>query len=99
MANEKRLIDCIEFAEKCERLLEKPPFVHPATPWDRGLLLAVETALCLPKVDAVEVVRCKNCMYWSGYGGRCKHWGSPLAGTVHYTNAEDFCSYGERRTE
>ena len=50
-----------------------------------------------PTVDAVEVVRCKDCKYWSGYGGRCKHWGSPLAGTVHYTNAGDFCSYGERK--
>lgn len=50
-----------------------------------------------PAVDAVEVVRCKDCKYWSGYGGYCKHFGSPLGGTVHYPRMEDYCSHGERR--
>ena len=56
MENEKRLVDLYEFLEECDRLLKNPPFVHPATPWDRGLMIAVETALSLPTVDAVPVV-------------------------------------------
>ena len=46
------------------------------------------------KVDAVEVVRCKDCKYYyySAYAMRCvcdfdnKEW-----------DKDDFCSYGERR--
>ena len=56
MANEKWLVDLYEFLKECDRLLKNPPFVHPATPWDRGLMIAVETALSLPTVDAVPVV-------------------------------------------
>ena len=47
-------------------------------------------------VDAMEVVRCKDCKhyYYSAYAMRCvcdfdkKEW-----------DKDDFCSYGERRTE
>lgn len=78
MANEKRLIDCAEFVKECDRLYKNPPFTHPATPWDRGLQLAVEAALLLPRVDAVEVddMRefAKDVAYQFGYycqnGGR-----------------------------
>lgn len=56
-----------------------------------------------PAVDVVEVVRCRDCKYWSKgdfecgddllhmeYGGRC-----PNASFVRFES--DFCSYGERR--
>ena len=48
-----------------------------------------------------EVVRCKDCKEWGGvvYGGRCKRWSAPLAGMTLYTNADDFCSYGERKED
>ena len=44
-------------------------------------------------VDAVEVVRCKDCKHWTM--GYCNHF-------AYYdyeptTNEDDFCSYGERR--
>jgi hypothetical protein len=46
-----------------------------------------------PTVDAVEVVRCKDCKHWSM--GYCNHFAyysyEPM------TNEDDFCSYGERR--
>ena len=51
-----------------------------------------------PTVDAVEVVRCKDCKYrkrplFAGCGGiYCEE------NRRHYT-PDDFCSYGERRTE
>ena len=48
-----------------------------------------------PTVDAVPVVRCKDCKYWTM--GYCNHFAyydyEPM------TNEDDFCSYGERRTD
>lgn len=46
--------------------------------------------------DVVEVVRCKDCKYWTeekDLGMFCSHWGSMLA----EPQADDFCSYGERK--
>ena len=42
-------------------------------------------------VDAVEVVRCKDCIQWDDKEKDC---------CVFYNRREyDFCSYGERRSE
>lgn len=49
--------------------------------------------------DFVEVVRCKDCLYWDGrgYDGRCE---APNNGLIReYSIYDDFCSYGERKTE
>lgn len=53
-----------------------------------------------PTADVVEVVRCKDCKYYkiNPYGEEsermCKCWGDYLP-----TNADDFCSYGERKPD
>ena len=47
--------------------------------------------------DVVEVVRCKDCVYWDGpgYKGLCE---APMNGLVReYTDDDSFCSYGERK--
>ena len=49
----------------------------------------------VPTIDAVEVVRCKDCKKWGYSAGLCRHW-SKLYGSV-LTRADDFCSYGERK--
>ena len=46
-----------------------------------------EIAMRLPAVDAVEVVRCKDCKYWDF--GDCFR--------QELTRPDDFCSYGERK--
>lgn len=49
-----------------------------------------------PTVYAVEVVRCKECLYYEkgkGYEPYCNH---PTHG-IPYSNDDDFCSYGERK--
>ena len=56
-----------------------------------------------PAVDAVEVVRCKECEHWthveSGMGD-CTNRRFHLDGHADPTmKADDFCSCGERRTE
>lgn len=52
-----------------------------------------------PTADVVEVVRCKDCVYWESVCGRttgkCE---SPRNGLFYeYTDNLDFCSYGERQ--
>ena len=54
-----------------------------------------------PAVDAVEVVRCKDCKHFYesdiNPNRRCKRGGSQVW-DVEF-RADDFCSYGERRTD
>lgn len=52
----------------------------------------------LPAVDAVEVVRCKDCKYWREESLWCDM-NSKDRGEHYNWYAEDFCSYGERREE
>lgn len=44
-----------------------------------------------PAIDAVPVVRCKDCRF-DGDEDDC-----PLLSVAAYTNPDDFCSYGERK--
>ena len=49
-----------------------------------------------PAVDAVEVVRCKDCVYWPKAKVNRKGFLICPASGMEIT-ATDFCSYGERR--
>ena len=53
-----------------------------------------------PTIDAVEVVRCKDCKHWSGLvlGMRCMYHSFPPNAYI-YKQADDFCSKGERRED
>lgn len=52
-----------------------------------------------PTVDAVEVVRCKDCKHaHMTYGGECKYcdmWEED--GEALYLDGDFFCAYGERK--
>lgn len=52
----------------------------------------------MKKADVVEVVRCRDCKYWQDNNGGYPHeecrWGKGET-----PDADDFCSYGERRAE
>lgn len=55
----------------------------------------------IPKVDAVEVVRCKDCKYLyelSAIDRRfyCRHHPQGLSG-INIVEENPFCSYGERK--
>lgn len=67
------------------------------TPIVDGVLMAVKSAVeKMPTVDAVPVVRCKDCkwFYESDTVICCeKHTGLALA------RKDDYCSYGERRKD
>lgn len=47
-------------------------------------------------VDAVPVVRCKDCKYYKPDEFEC---GCDFAGGLPYVKADDFCSYGQRRDQ
>jgi hypothetical protein len=64
-----------------------------------GLAVNGETGTCLRfknKADFVEVVHCKDCVYWDARitTGRCEGIRNGLM--YDYTDEGDFCSYGER---
>ena len=95
-SNEKRLIDYYYLEEKIE--CPGQPLVY----WDD-----IEAA---PTVDAVEVLRCRDCKYWSDEDGklqdsdgalraRCKVHNYLIDGrhTGWCPTENDFCSYGERK--
>ena len=72
LPNEKRLIDYYYLAEKIECPGEPLVYWHD-----------IEAA---PTVDAVPVVRCRDCRNFKTYGCR-----------MVASGYDDFCSYGERK--
>ena len=77
-----RLIDADMIRDKL-----KQKEINPATIFINEVLIGLLDDA--PTVDAVEVVRCKDCKYWNGEGKYCDYDMSGLA--------EDYCSWGERR--
>lgn len=51
-----------------------------------------------PAVDAVEVVRCKDCKH-CGTNHSCYYHSADDGGTPIFIRDNDFCSYGERKTD
>ncbi len=60
-----------------------------------------------PIVDDPEIVRCKDCVFWTYEGvgsstlkrfGRCAKW-YPFGNEQHNCHDDDFCSYGEMKTD
>ena len=101
MATEKRLIDAYSAIKKIDNYCNNSPFTHPGTTWLRGLELATGLLLAEPTVDAVEVVRCKDCKHWQPIHEHIPHMECQIfRGAYEHgypTNADDFCSYGERK--
>ena len=60
--------------------------------WNDALQAAYDNA---PAVDAVEVVRCRDCKWWKKWARTCA-WYSYSHIMIH---ADDYCSHGERKTD
>ena len=89
-----RLIDADALAEKLETLAVRYKAMGN-TELAEDYLFILRVLEPAPTVDAVPVVRCRECRYW-GYasGVRQRQDGLRFA----WCPAEDdFCSYGERR--
>ena len=95
MANEKRLIDANALLENSD------VFTMHTKEYGSIEVIPVDAVGDAPTVDAVEVVRCKDCKYRK-YGWNCDDeyfCGNPCYGMASGVNLRDadFCSYGERR--
>lgn len=89
--DEKRLID----ANRALEIVRDQRIAHPnAYHLTNYATLILQEA---PTVDAVEVVRCKYCKHRDPENNHCDH----ASGTAIYfpRKPNDFCSYGERRTD
>ena len=60
---------------------------------------AIMDGIVKSSADVATVVRCKDCKHWNEDALACDT--LPWASTSEHANwyAEDFCSYGERRSE
>ena len=93
MATEKRLIDANKYFKIIRDDIEIRPMCFRRTV---NHLNEMET------VDAVEVVRCKDCIHWYEPDGVCLKIYSDVAVSPYAwqdRNPEDFCSYGERKAD
>ena len=77
-----RLIDADEIYEVLT------DYYHLRTPiQQKALKEALER---LPTIDAVEVVRCKDCKHYDGSYPMCCRWEETI-------KPDDYCSYGEKK--
>ena len=93
MAKEKRLID----ANRALEIVHEQGIAHPNAYHLTNYAMAILQEA--PTVDAVEVVRCRNCKYGD--------WDSELDDAMvcmrtkdgFWRSGNDFCSYGERKED
>ena len=90
MVNEKRLIDANVLTEQMAANFEQCVYEGVDS---EECQIALDTIAEAPTVDAVEVVRCKDCrcLEITGCYGECKR------GYMGIVKPWDFCSYGERK--
>ena len=91
MATEKRLIDANALMEAYLEEQKKP-----------GIYSIAKIIMDAPTVDAVEVVRCENCIYRSQYADKNGNYkcGGILTEdeeTALMVKPDFFCAYGERK--
>ena len=88
--SEKRLID----ADRAMEIVRNQGIAHPnAYHLTNYATLILREA---PTVNAVEVVRCRDCKYRFGNNGHSKN-GCPIIDANIWMDDDDFCSYGERK--
>lgn len=89
MANEKRLID---LDKAFEAIKQEVWWTESEKAYFRSFLVKQ------PKVDAVEVVRCKDCKHYD-FGVCLKIYSDGAVSQYAWQarNEDDYCSYGERK--
>lgn len=90
-----RLIDADELDKKLEEISQEPDYQHDGEDWCVGVITAQTEVASMPTIDAVEVVRCKDCKHRADETSKgnylCNH---KMLGLVR---PDDFCSYGKKR--
>ena len=98
-----RLIDADALKRKSVPLLfptKMEPCGHIPVPVNSVVVAEIEQA---PTIDAVPVVRCRECEHWKPSGSKAGNTFSDMEYiggcefTNYYRRESDFCSYGERK--
>ena len=89
-----RLIEADTLHRKVK--METNPYGKPTIDYDSGVKV-LEWIEQAPTVDAVPVVRCRDCKHWHKDTVFCGYmsYGEASERVIWY--ADDFCSYGERK--
>ena len=101
MENEKRLIDANALLEKMQYRLPKNNAVAELI--NECVEISRKQVMIAPTVDAVEVVRCKDCKWYDADCEICvlhsEDGDTYDCGCDVNMKPDDFCSYGERSEE
>ena len=88
-----RLIDADALHRKVK--METNPYGKPAIDYDSGVKI-LEWIDKAPTIDAVPVVRCKDCKYRFKNNGHSRD-GCPIIDANIWMDGDDFCSHRERK--
>ena len=113
MEDAKRFIDANKALQMMQDIKSSNPYIFNAKKrgiWELALTCVMARIASCPTVDAVEVVRCKDCKHWHEKTGWCyhhSHFVDSDGGACHpwessdwkMLNEDDFCSCGERMTD
>ena len=94
MENEKRLIDVNVLVKDLEFLAKYEDSFRQSV-----ILGVVQTVKAQPTVDAVEVVRCRDCTHLDSETGFCNLHSNYSKNALYSDlfDEDDFCSNGERK--
>lgn len=94
-----RLIDADKFIENCKEIIADG-WNQQSGPssWARAYEDVIDEVEAQPTVDAVEVVRCKDCVHFAMFKDSVKKVGICKMG-YGYCIENDFCSFGERKDD
>ena len=90
---EKRLIDSNALLKKLSRMIDYCQY-NKLEDEMSALFQVGDAVMDCPTVDAVPVVRCKDCKWFNASG--CAIY---IVDDTDKPKEDDFCSFGERRTE
>ena len=91
-----RLIDADDLKTKI--MIDAPDFMNGGSSITKAFIMAMlGSRAATPTIDAVPVVRCKDCKYWKQWDSTTHYLCTYVAGAKFIRNADDFCSRGERR--
>ena len=88
-----RLIDADALYRKVK--METNPYGKPTIDYDSGVKV-LEWIDKAPTIDAVPVVRCRDCKYRFKNNGHSRD-GCPIIDANIWMDGDDFCSHGERK--
>lgn len=92
MANDMKRDDLIRRSDVLDKVVIYPNYSENGLSVDTYVVFD-DDVMTIPAVDAVEVVRCRECVNWRRYDD------SPADCDMNMMRMgpEDYCSYGQRR--